>query len=287
MNQFLFFRFIQIHRRRSSIVFNVLLMVLLVNLPVSGQENGQAFQPPTEQPSFQGNWQAANALATASHESPGTWPNEIVTFDAQVKQTRFDTKTTSPVSLESAIDSTGATLSRLKKAVASKTNGWLGSTSSKQAGAGGLNIPKMLGSLSLVLGCYFGFVWLMRKISPAANSQLPSEVVQIIGRTSFGSRQHLQLVRLGSKLVLLLNGPEGTHPIGEVTDPEEVRHLISLCGSKQSGRPTFFARSSTPATRQTAPAAESVNAAVTPGLANVLCSLEKVAKQHGGSVFEA
>lgn len=287
MNQILILRFIQFHRRCHGIVFYVLLMVLLVNVSVPGQENRHAFQPPADQMSFQGSLQTANANATASHEAPGMWPKEIVTFDSQVKQTGFDSKTSSPGSFEAAIDSTGATLSRLKTAVASKANGWLGSTSNKQGGAGGLNIPKMLGSLSLVLGGYFGFVWLMRKISPAANSQLPTEVVQILGRTAFGSRQQLQLVRLGSKLVLLLNGPDGTHPIGEVTDPEEVRHLVSLCGSKQSVRQNLASRSSTRPNLQTSPAAASDDAAVSPGLTNILRSLEQVARKHGGSVFEA
>ena len=42
MNQFLILRFIQFARRRSCIIFNVVLLVLLVSLPVKGQENRQA-----------------------------------------------------------------------------------------------------------------------------------------------------------------------------------------------------------------------------------------------------
>ena len=62
-----------------------------------------------------------------------------------------------------------------------------------------------------------------------ARTGLPSEVLEVIGQTSFGPRRTLQLVRLGNKLLLILNSPEGTHPIGEVTDAEEVEHITRVC----------------------------------------------------------
>lgn len=87
----------------------------------------------------------------------------------------------------------------------------------------------MIGALSLVLGGYFGFVWLLRMLSPRSNRQLPSEVIEVLGKTAFGKGQHLQLVRLGSKLLLLLESNEGIQPIAEISDPLEVHHLISCC----------------------------------------------------------
>ncbi len=93
---------------------------------------------------------------------------------------------------------------------------------------------KVFGSLALVIGGYLAFVWLMRKFNISSNRGIPSEVIEVIGNAPFGPRKNLQLVRLGSKLLLLMNGPEGTHPVGEITDPEEVDYLISLCNGKST-----------------------------------------------------
>ena len=103
----------------------------------------------------------------------------------------------------------------------------------KQA-VGGADIGKVFSSLAIVLGGYFGFVWLMRKVNPAGSLGLPQEVVEVLGQTSFGGKKNLQLVRLGSKLLLLMNSAEGTKTIGEITDPAEVEYLASLCGAGRS-----------------------------------------------------
>jgi flagellar biogenesis protein FliO len=105
-----------------------------------------------------------------------------------------------------------------------------------KARAQGIQFGNVIGSLAIVLGGYFGFVWLTRKISPGSNSGLPNEVVEILGQTSFGPRKSLQLVRLGSKLLLLVNSPDGTHSVGEITDPHEVEYLASVCSGQSSGR---------------------------------------------------
>lgn len=91
---------------------------------------------------------------------------------------------------------------------------------------------KVFGSLAVVIGGYLSFVWLMRKFNFSTNRGIPSEVIEVIGNAPFGPRKNLQLVRLGSKLLLLMSGPEGTHPVGEITDAQEVEYLISLCKGK-------------------------------------------------------
>lgn len=113
-----------------------------------------------------------------------------------------------------------------------------------------VNWPKVLGSLAIVVGGYLGFVWLMRKTNPKANAGLPSEVFELVGTTRLNTKQTLQLVRLGSKLLLLVHGDEGTHPIAEITDPEEVEYLTSICNQGGSRRAAARpARSSRPSRR--------------------------------------
>jgi len=96
-----------------------------------------------------------------------------------------------------------------------------------------IDIGRMLGSLALVLGGYFSLVWVSRQFG-GGNGKVPSEVLEILGQVPFGPKKQLQIVRLGSKLLLLINSPEGTHPIGEITDPEEVEYLASLCQGKKT-----------------------------------------------------
>lgn len=107
--------------------------------------------------------------------------------------------------------------------------GWLERLSSM---LGGADIKKIGGSLCIVIGGYLGLVWLLRKINPSGNQGIPTEVLEVVGNAPLDSRQNLQLVRLGSKLLLMIHGPDGTQPIGEVTDPVEVDHLVSLCNGR-------------------------------------------------------
>jgi len=84
-------------------------------------------------------------------------------------------------------------------------------------------------SLAIVLGLFFFVAWAMRKAAPRGSVILPNEVFEILGRASLGGRQQVQLVRCGTKLVLLSITPAATEPLTEVTDPLEVDRLAGIC----------------------------------------------------------
>lgn len=110
---------------------------------------------------------------------------------------------------------------------------------------------KMLLSLGLVIGLYLGLMFLLRLWSPQGGGSLPREVVEVLGATPLNSRQSLQLVRLGSKLLLLIHGPEGTQSLGEISNPNEVEHLAQICCNRRSRKgPTAFRKFGEPATRE-------------------------------------
>ncbi len=54
-------------------------------------------------------------------------------------------------------------------------------------------------------------------------------MVSVLGRTQLATRQFVQLLRVGNKLVLIAATPEGTKPLTEITDPVEVDRLLGLC----------------------------------------------------------
>ena len=83
--------------------------------------------------------------------------------------------------------------------------------------------------LGIALGLLLLCAWLFRRNTPSPTTPLPKEVVSVLGRAQLATRQFVQLLKVGNKLVLVSVTPEGTDPITEVTDPVEVDRLLSLC----------------------------------------------------------
>lgn len=92
----------------------------------------------------------------------------------------------------------------------------------------------MVGALAVCLGVFFLVVWFTKRNAPQGNSKLPSEVLESLGRLSVGARQHLQLFRVGRKLILVNMTPSGAETLTEITDPAEVERLVGIC---QQARP--------------------------------------------------
>jgi flagellar biogenesis protein FliO len=103
--------------------------------------------------------------------------------------------------------------------------------SSRSRGA----VVTAVGSLGLVLAVFFIFVWATRKAAPQSMTQLPSEVVESLGRTPLAGRQNLHLVRVGTKLILLSVTSTETRTLTEITDAAEVDRLAGLCQRNRPG----------------------------------------------------
>lgn len=97
-------------------------------------------------------------------------------------------------------------------------------------------MTSVFGSLGIVLGLFFLFVWFSKRNSSTSTAGLPKEAVEVLGRVSSGSRQQMELVRLGNKLVLLSVTPNAATPLAEVTEAEEVERLTTLCRDGRGGR---------------------------------------------------
>ncbi|MDX1947361.1 MAG: flagellar biosynthetic protein FliO [Pirellulaceae bacterium] len=90
-------------------------------------------------------------------------------------------------------------------------------------------IGSVLGSLGVVLGLFLLVVWFSRRFAPGGSTLLPKEALELLGRAPLGTRQSMQLVRVGKKLILVAVSPTGTETLTEITDPVEVEHLSALC----------------------------------------------------------
>lgn len=104
--------------------------------------------------------------------------------------------------------------------------GWRPSTQTLTATGGGL---------AIAVGLLIATVCLIRGCLPKSARALPRDVVEVLGRAPLGGKQTTQLVRVGSKLVLVAVTPDGAEALTEITDPGEVARLVAACDAG-SGR---------------------------------------------------
>ncbi|MDR1958639.1 MAG: flagellar biosynthetic protein FliO [Planctomycetaceae bacterium] len=87
----------------------------------------------------------------------------------------------------------------------------------------------MAGCLAVVMGAFFMMVWCMKKAAPRHSGILPREVFEKLGSVPFTSKMQLHLFRLGGKLILASVTPDSMEAVAEITNPDEVVHLVGLC----------------------------------------------------------
>lgn len=87
----------------------------------------------------------------------------------------------------------------------------------------------MLLALGFVVGLFLVANHVVRKAQPKRFQKLPSEVVEVLGRTSMGQRQQLVVMRFGSKLILVSQQAGETQTLAEIIEPTEVERLQALC----------------------------------------------------------
>ncbi len=96
-------------------------------------------------------------------------------------------------------------------------------------------LTSVMSSLAVVVGLFFIVAWLAKRNAPKGAMLLPSEVVEVLGRTPLTSRQQMHVVRFGNKLLLLSVTPGGAEPLAEIENPQEVDRLTGICQELQQG----------------------------------------------------
>ena len=86
-------------------------------------------------------------------------------------------------------------------------------------------------SLAVVLGLFAALIWGTRKFGTrgGGNNIIPKEVFQTLGSTSIDPRTQVSLLRCGQKILIIARSSHGVQPLGEITDKDEVSHLIATC----------------------------------------------------------
>jgi flagellar biogenesis protein FliO len=102
-----------------------------------------------------------------------------------------------------------------------KSSGFVG-------GASGSMIS-VAGSVAVVVGLFLIVAWMARRGAGSIPPTLPRDALEVLGRKRFAGKQEMQLVRLGSKLVLIHVVPGHAEALCEITDPAEVDRLTGIC----------------------------------------------------------
>lgn len=103
------------------------------------------------------------------------------------------------------------------------------SAASDRSRASATSMVSIAGSVAVVVGLFLIVAWTARRGIGSVPPTLPRDALEVLGRKRFTGKQEMQLVRVGSKLVLIHMVPGHAEPICEITDPAEVDRLTGIC----------------------------------------------------------
>ena len=98
------------------------------------------------------------------------------------------------------------------------------------------------GTLLIVIASFFILALFLRKVSPQGNRALPKEALECLGRYYLTQKHQVQLLRVGSRIVLVSVMPEGVSTLAEITEPDEAVALLGLCRRLDTNSATEFFR---------------------------------------------
>lgn len=97
------------------------------------------------------------------------------------------------------------------------------------------HVTSTLASLGVVLGAFFLLAWFVQRNKSGSGAKLPAEAVEILGRIPWEGKHQLQIIRFGPKLLLLSVAAGTTQTLAEITDPDDVEHVLELCQKSRPG----------------------------------------------------
>jgi flagellar biogenesis protein FliO len=108
------------------------------------------------------------------------------------------------------------------------------STPSPSTSGAAVNIPvapsmdygRVLGALGVVIVLIFLLRWAARYVFPSVAGRSPSRLVEVLARSMLTPKQHVVLIRVGRRLIVV--GDSGTQmtTLCEIADPDEVASLV-------------------------------------------------------------
>lgn len=99
-------------------------------------------------------------------------------------------------------------------------------------------VLRMLLWLAVIVVFIYAAVWLIRKYVPSARRMFGGGPLKVVSRVTVGTRQHILLVRVGSRFVVVGATATTMTPLTEITEAEEVRRLTGELAEQGGGKPS-------------------------------------------------
>jgi len=83
-----------------------------------------------------------------------------------------------------------------------------------------------LSALGLVILLILFVRWLWGRLSGQVTTRR-NQVVEVLCRTAIAPRNHILLLRVGCRIIVIADGSQGMRTLAELTDPEEIAHVMA------------------------------------------------------------
>jgi len=99
---------------------------------------------------------------------------------------------------------------------------------------GQLDIPRIGLALAIVISLIAVLYWVYKKFFGVATAQRYSGAMSVLTRLAVTPKQHLVLLQVGRRVVLVADNGVQMSALSEITDPDEVASLIGQLGSEKA-----------------------------------------------------
>jgi flagellar biogenesis protein FliO len=104
-------------------------------------------------------------------------------------------------------------------------------------GSQSLGLPRVAGALAIVLSLIFLLRWGGKKLFVSAGHGKSTRAVQILARSSISPKQHILLLRIGRRVIVVGDSGAQMNPLSEITDPDEIASLLGQLQDEKSTLP--------------------------------------------------
>jgi flagellar biogenesis protein FliO len=103
----------------------------------------------------------------------------------------------------------------------------IGSSATKTTpGSQGLDYPRVLAALGIVIALILVLRWFGKYVFPTAQSRGSNRAVEVLSRSPLSPKQQIMLIRVGRRLVVVGDSGAQMNPLCEISDPDEVAALV-------------------------------------------------------------
>jgi len=100
------------------------------------------------------------------------------------------------------------------------------SEGTKMPSLGGGWMLNTMAALGVVIGLILGLRWLAKRSGAVGSTVATSAAVEVLSRTTIAPRNHIVLLRVGPRVLVVNDSGQGMRTLANIDDPDEVAELL-------------------------------------------------------------